>query len=138
MRKSKDCFTVEDANSSFTVDIGSKRACVLMSYALQHGGGLSKGALTNWVLEGKLHHTDDSWCLLSEHVNDLRLSCNPTHGRAIGLWPLAVCGPFRYIRVRLTGSNSNGRHVLAVSGMELYGALIRTNDGTRLTTDLQT
>ena len=62
-----------------------------MSYALQHGGGLSKGALTNWVLEGKLHHTDDSWCLLSEHVNDLRLSCIPTHGRAIGLWPLAVC-----------------------------------------------
>lgn len=88
------------------------------AYTLKHYKSWDTEALRNWVLEGS--NDGSAWTTLHTHNNDGAL-------KKIGgtkTWSiLGNAGPFRFLRIRTTGKNSNGHYYLALSGVEFYGSL---------------
>jgi hypothetical protein len=91
-------------------------------YGLRHYDSWDTEALRNWVLEGS--NDARTWRLLSTHANDGSLA----RRGATKTWTLArtpdTDQAYRYFRVRQTGLNSNQHHLLALSGIELYGLML--------------
>ncbi len=59
---------------------------------------------------------------LFDHVKDAALQAPGS----TATWPIVGSGDgqgFRFFRVRLTGPNSGGNHILSLSGLELYGTV---------------
>ncbi len=97
-------------------DFKSRRVKV-RAYTLKHYTSWDTEALRDWVLEGS--NDKNNWTVLREHVGDTALNGKgSTH-----TWSVSASGSFRYLRVRMTGLNSNKHWYLALSGFEVYGDL---------------
>jgi hypothetical protein len=105
------------------VDLRNNQRISPNHYSLRHDKN-NRFFPRNWVLEGKMDDLDNSaWVVLREHVSDNSLN----RPGATCSWPVTnfdhdQC--FRYIRIRITGVDSNGSHYLECSGIELYEDLL--------------
>jgi len=82
----------------------------------------------SWVLEAS--NDEQKWDVLSAHQMDPSFvdadrSCGPKGWRC---FPLPSAGPYRYFRVRHTGTTIGGSRAMAFSGFELFGYLV-ADDG---------
>ena len=73
------------------------------------------GYLCKWVIEAS--NDNSTWTILDERTEQM----------SPGIVKVFECAnrpiqPFKFIRLRQTGPNSAGRHSLAVSGIDFYGA----------------
>ena len=73
----------------------------------------------SWVFEGSNDGSDGSWVVFDGRNNNEDLNApHVTHNFAISDPPY---GSFRFIRLRLTGKNHNGRDSLRLSSLEIFG-----------------
>lgn len=115
-RRSLRFTTRPTKNASVVFDFKSRRVKV-RAYTLKHYTSWDTEALRDWVLEGS--NDKNNWTVLREHVGDTALNGKgSTH-----TWSVSASGSFRYLRVRMTGLNSNKHWYLALSGFEVYGDL---------------
>ena len=94
-------------------------------YCLRHGYTNSnsgeKYVLRNWNLEGS--NDDVNWSILRQHNNDTSMA-ETAHSE--GHWDVnsaASNSPYRFFRIRSTGTNAGGDVRIMCSGIELYGKL---------------
>ena len=100
----------------FCLDFCQRR--VLVSHYWVRMYGNSPEHLRTWVLEGSLE--GNKW----ERIDAVDEASNPNYDYAIVQRNVAgVRGPFRYVRLRMTGTNLSGQWVLACSGIEFFGTL---------------
>ncbi|XP_044179727.1 E3 ubiquitin-protein ligase hecd-1-like [Acropora millepora] len=124
--------TMAEKESWWCVDLTENYALYLTHYTLRHGLKTSFSHLLNWQLQGS--HDGQSWETLRTHDNDRGLKgkdpyCTCTWaiggkkpGEIIGdRWKKA----FRYFRIFQTGKHSSGRFGIFLSGIELYGVLVK-------------
>lgn len=94
-------------------------AAVISAYAFASAFPIGSGCPPrNWVLEGQ--YNGGPWTILSTHVDDNSIS------RTRNFAVFDIDASLRRhvvdtVRVRRTGPDSKGGHVLQVSGLELYG-----------------
>lgn len=122
-RAAKNCHTRNQPGSWFSIDLGLR--VVPKAYTLRHARGYNSSALRSWVFEASVD--GETWTVLREHANDEGLrEPGSTH-----TWPLPVSADmpeegWRHVRVRMTGPNSSGDcHYLSLSGLELYGTVLK-------------
>lgn len=124
-------FTKNIPESWMKVDIGQSRNMVVNHYCLRNGDNKYKSfILRNWLFQGS-HTGGDKvheWVTLKRHSADGSLMENKESGEDITAdWSIeetevSVIG-YRYFRILQNGLNWGGNHVLACSGIELYGVL---------------
>jgi hypothetical protein len=73
--------------------------------------------LRSWILEGSIDC--ESWVELDRHSNDSSLNSKG----AIATFNVSSSTDYRYIRLRQTGTNSNGDHYLQLNAIEFFGLL---------------
>jgi len=94
------------------------------AYSLRHYSSWDVEALRNWVFEGS--QDNQRWSIIGTYLNDQSLNARG----AARTWLVKNPNvPFRFFRVRQIGPNSNKHLYLAISGMELYGRLMRVKGG---------
>ncbi len=94
-------------------------------YALRHGLARAGDFLQSWNLEGRNDESED-WALLRAHVQDTGI---PRARYGVGCWPverLPKGRGFRYLRIRMTGTNTGGTGHLNCCGLEFWGRLTDT------------
>ena len=129
------CYTTDEENSWFSLDLGEDLRASPSHYTLRHGQGWKRNALRNWVLQGS--NNEKTWTNLSIHQNDRTIGSS----FATGFWEVSErkkdeekgddgggnggegVGSFRYFRVLQTGRNSSDNHTLCVTGFEMFGSL---------------
>ena len=114
--------TKAEEKSWWCVDLTENYALYLTHYTLRHGYHTSNSFLLNWQLEGSLD--GENWQTLSRHDSDRSLKGNEryqTHTWAID----GDHSAFRYFRIFQTGKNSSSNLGIFLSGIELYGVLIK-------------
>jgi hypothetical protein len=130
-------YTSNAANSWMSVDLGRQRAVTLRGYCLRHDAMGPRGALRNWVLQGRndppqrvgfsitlAPPSEADWVTLSEHKDDNSLRAEAGSTAYFAIEPSAKTNvPYRYFRLLQTGPNSSGRLRLSCAGIELYGDL---------------
>ena len=100
----------------FCLDFCERRVLVSNYWVRMYGNSL--GHLRTWVLEGSLE--GDSW----ERIDTVADASNLNNDYAILQRKVAEArGPFRYVRLRMTGTSPSGQWVLACSGIEFFGTL---------------
>ena len=114
----------QQALGSWQVDLGPTRRVAPSKYTLKHGYTDGGYLLQDWVLEGSLDG-QAPWTTLRTHDNDQSL---PNEGYCTASWDMDAdyAGdptPVRFLKVRMTGQNSNGYNGLYLSGLEVYGTL---------------
>lgn len=137
------CWTLNQKNSWFAVDLGQGRRAIPHKYALRYGSSGSYCCPRNWKLQGavklsqKMGDVDSTdWVTLLDHQDDKTLN-SPF---VVGLWdipdPKTTTG-FRYFRVIMTGPNCYVNppdkedlwsNVFVANGFELYGAFFSTEE----------
>jgi len=124
--------TKAEEKSWWCVDLTENYALYLTHYTLRHGHNTSFSYLLNWQLQGS--HDGQSWETLRTHDNDRGLrgkdSCCTCTWAIGGKKPSEIVGDrwkkaFRYFRIFQTGKNSSGRFGIFLSGIELYGVLVK-------------
>ncbi|KAJ4456534.1 putative E3 ubiquitin-protein ligase HECTD1 [Paratrimastix pyriformis] len=118
-------FTDNLPNSWYQVDLGAGRLFAPTRYTLRHSNGPSyaEARLQSWRLEGSLDGA--SWRTLDEHTNEPNsLPARPDAMATFTVAP-AQAFPARHFRVLMTGTSPRGWHHLMLSGLEMYGTLIR-------------
>lgn len=81
--------------------------------------------MCSWVLEGS--NDGATWTVLRTHTSDDSI---PNMGYGTKSWPIITTteyegGPVRHLRIRSTGRNSSGIHLVAIGGFEVYGTLFQ-------------
>jgi len=127
------CWTKNEPNSWFCVDLGANRAMHITHYTIGYGSGGTYAFPRHWKLQGTNNYTesrdpnDPNWFTIKTHTNDS--SFHTEHQRVT--FPVSVGQPFRYFRIIQTGKNSfkasanldNFSNVLVLSGFDMYGTL---------------
>lgn len=94
------------------------------SYAIRTRHDLDGNHPRNWVIEGS--NTGNEWTILDRRVNDTSLNGkSATHIFSIQS-PSKREEGYRYLRMRLTGSDSSSHFYLTVSSLEYFGALFNS------------
>ena len=114
-REAQMCYTGNDANAWFAVDLGEGRAIQPTHYSLRHWN-IAAHALRHWVLEASSDGA--AWTALRTHANDTSLAAQ---AGSTASWPLAADRAYRHFRVRQTGKCGAGYDQLMLSGFEIYG-----------------
>ena len=103
------------------VALSEKYSLYLTHYTLRHGLGNGGSFLRNWQLEGSFDGS--TWEVLKKHHNDSKL-CEPSSYTAT--WPIeGEVGAYRFFRVFQKGKNSSNEYGIYLSGIELYGVLMK-------------
>lgn len=103
------------------IDLGANRRLSPNYYSLRHDRHTNT-FIRNWVLEGKMSEdSTDFWVVLKNHVNDTAIN-------GVGAtcsWAVTCTDQqsYRFLRIRVTGPNSNENNYLMCGGIELYGDL---------------
>jgi len=97
------------------------------AYSLRHYSSWDTEALRNWRFEGS--NDNQNWTCLREHRNDTSLN----HKGQVHTWRLECSGYYSKFRVLQFDKNSNHHLYLSLSGMELYGDVLKQS--TSLTFD---
>lgn len=107
--------------SWWCVALSEKYSLYLTHYTLRHGLGNGGSFLRNWQLEGSFDGS--TWEVLKKHHNDSKL-CEPSSYTAT--WPIeGEVGAYRFFRVFQKGKNSSNEYGIYLSGIELYGVLMK-------------
>ena len=126
------CGTMAERESWWCVDLTENYALYLTHYTLRHGHKASFSYLLNWRLEGS--HDGQTWETLRTHENDRGLKgkdpCRTCTWAIGGKRPSEIVGDrwkkaFRYFRILQTGKHSYGGFGIFLSGIELYGVLVK-------------
>ena len=111
-------------NGWISIDLGLW--VIPTAYTLRHAKGYPNSALRNWDFE--VSKDNITWVVLMYHVEDTAL----TEPGSVASWPL--CPPpahatdaWRYLRLRMTGVNSGNSHIFSISGLEVYGTIVRAD-----------
>ncbi|ETO15672.1 hypothetical protein RFI_21690 [Reticulomyxa filosa] len=133
--------TKSEINSFIVFDFGERRVCPSF-YKLRHYSHSDRDALRYWRLEGCQESSyalwgkdssgrndqandidsDSKWEILSEHRNEEAFK----KGGQVEQWKIPDDQSHKYFhkfRIIITGPNSSGNFVLALSAFELYGVL---------------
>ena len=114
--------TKNEEKSWWCVDLTENYALHLTHYTLRHGNNTSHSYLLNWRLEGSLHK--HSWKTLRIHKQDRGLKGDVPYHTCT--WAIdGNSDAFRFFRIFQTGNNSSVRLGIFLSGIELYGMLIK-------------
>ena len=107
--------------SWWCVALSEKYSLYLTHYTLRHGLDNGGSFLRNWQLEGSFDGS--TWEVLKKHYNDSKL-CEPSSYTAT--WPIeGEVGAYRFFRVFQKGKNSSNEYGIYLSGIELYGVLMK-------------
>ena len=113
-------YTENVANSSVSLDLGEGRCLVPNYYCARHGGNDGGFRLQSWDFEGS--NDGSNYTVLRSHRNDDSLA---NQGFSVAAWEVEGANQaYRYFRIRQTGKNSSGTHLLLCAGIELYGMLL--------------
>ena len=139
-RDSKINVTADREKSWMAVDLGAHRSLVVSYFCLRYGWNFTSAGIhfpQNFELQGSNCETttDDTWVPIQRHegdtFNDAPACPSPSNfgeNQPWAHWPVAptngATGAFRHFRIFQFGPHQGGRHVLALSGLELYGELI--------------
>ena len=116
--------TKNEQRSWWCVDLTENYALQLTHYTLRHGNNSAHSYLLNWQLEGSLVGDKHSWKTLKTHTRDRGLRGAAPYQTCT--WPvIANPEPFRFFRIFQTGNNSSVKRGIFLSGIELYGVLIK-------------
>ena len=125
--------TKAEQKSWWCVDLTENYALYLTHYTLRNGLKMNRSHLVNWQLQGS--HDGQSWETLRTHDNDRGLKGNGPYGTCTwaigGKNPAEIVGDtrwkkaFRYFRIFQTDVTSSGRFGIFLSGIELYGVLVK-------------
>ena len=89
-----------------------------VSYSIRSG---SQDFPRSWVFEVSNDGRDESWVVVDRRENNNDLNGKfVTHKFAVGDPPR---GSYRFIRLRQTGTNHQGRDYLEISSLEVFGTL---------------
>jgi len=131
------CWTNNEPNSWFCVDLGPGNALCPTHYTLGYGSSGNACCPRNWLLQGSNSYNesknvnDPNWVTIKTHSNDPTLKSD----HAIATWPLTgITQSFRYFRVIQTGKNcfnANGGNdtwsdAFVTSGFEIYGTVYQS------------
>jgi len=119
-------YTDENAGNWMMVDLGEGRLLVPSFYSLRHGRDCKLFCLRNWELQGCIDPDtrQDKWVTLREHTNDTSLNeAFATCSWEVTPDPQHQQQAFRCFRIIMTGPDSQQKHYLHCSGIELYGVL---------------
>ena len=117
--------TGEQEGSWWSVDLGNKYLLFITHCALRHGRVDGKAVLQNWELQGSVDG------ISYENIAKENIPNGPTPFKEpepyyIGYW--SVIGnvkAFRFFRILQTGLNSSKKYGIYLSGIELYGVLLK-------------
>ena len=122
------CATDSVEDSWWCVDLTENYALYLTHYTLRHGQEPRTSFLYNWRLEGSVD--EYKWTVLKNHKNDHGLitsKSGDTYDK-YSTYTWAIDGElkaFRYFRIFQTGFNFSSRFGIFLSGIELYGVLVK-------------
>jgi hypothetical protein len=112
--------TDDEENSWVSIDLGEGRSLIVNYYCLRHGRSDGWDRLQSWDLEGS--NDGSEWTVLRVHKDDNSL---PEKAFSEAAWEVeGVNQAYRHFRIRQTGANSNGHHILCCAGIELWGLLL--------------
>ena len=118
--------TTEIKKSWWYIDLGSSYQLVITNCSLRDGKKNGDSALMNWRLEGS--NDGKNWEIFETVINmkDPQCKCVDKSLYHSRLWSLrGEIKPFRFFRIFQTGVNSSGKHGIHLSGVELYGILLK-------------
>ena len=125
---------IHDTNypcSWFQVDLGSERQLIPNHYCLR-GYEKMKKILKSWELQAK-REEQENWTTLKNHHNDTKLTVT-SQPYPIGSWSLPeIKQPYRYFRILQMDHQDKNANFLTCSGIELYGTLLQTEGGKKIT-----
>ena len=124
-KKGKESGTDAKQNSWWCVDLGEKNRLFITHCALRHGKEDFKATLQQWQLQGSMDGR--TWTnLKTSHDPTFHTPFLAPHPYPTGRWTVqGEVGAFRYFRIWQTGKHSSGKYGIYLSGVELYGVLIK-------------
>ena len=117
--------TAEIKDSWWSIDLGTRYQLVITNCSLRDGKMKGESALEKWRLEGS--NDGKNWEIFEtvHNMKDPLCKCDEPLFR-IGLWSLGgEIEPFRFFRIFQTGVKSSGGYGMYLSGIELYGILLK-------------
>ncbi|XP_067021500.1 E3 ubiquitin-protein ligase Ufd4-like isoform X2 [Acropora muricata] len=122
------CATKSVEDSWWCVDLTENYALYLTHYTLRHGQEPKTSILYNWQLEGSVDGC--KWTVLKKHTNDRGLitskSTESNDRYSTHTWEIdGELKAFRYFQIFQTGFNYSGKFGIFLSGIELYGVLVK-------------
>ena len=118
--------TEELKDSWWYIDLGSCYQLVITNCSLRDGTKNGKSAPINWQLQGS--NDGEKWEKFEngKRVKNQKCMCEDNSVFFTGLWSFrGEIKPFRFFRIYQMGFNSAGKHGLYLSGVELYGILLK-------------
>ena len=139
-RTSEINVTADEKDSWMAVDLGAHRSVVVNHFCLRYGWSCTSTGIhfpQNFELQGSNCETttESTWETIQRHESDTfnyTLACpSPNNFGKKQPWAHWEVAPpngatipsFRHFRILQFGAHQGGRHVLALSGLELYGEL---------------
>ena len=118
--------TREKEGSWWSVDLGFNQRLVITHLDLRHGKRDADSLLTEWQLQGSIDGAKRSW----EKIETIYSRDDPpfsdSSAYATGRWSVGwKRKAFRYFRIFQTRVNSSGKYGIYLSGIELYGTLLK-------------
>ena len=124
-RKCTTSGTGEKESSWWSVDLGKNYLLFITHCALRHGKEEGDAILQNWELQGSIDG------IRYEKVDKENIPNGPTpfkdpHPYYVGTWSVkGDVKAFRFFRILQTGRNSSNKYGIYLSGIELYGVLLK-------------
>ena len=118
--------TAAKKNSWWYIDLGSCYQLVITNCSLRDGKRNGESTLRNWQLEGS--NDGETWKKFESvsKMKDPHRECKDNSVFRTGLWSFrGKVKPFRFFRIFQTGFNSSGNYGIYLSGIELYGILLK-------------
>lgn len=113
--KGKESGTAEGIGSWWKVDLGENHRLTITHYALRHGKRDGESILRKWELQGSIDGLN--W-------GDLKSAQDPKDPQQFSD-PHPYYTGRCYFRILQTGTNSAGKYGIYLSGLELYGILVK-------------
>lgn len=109
--------TSNTENGSFIFDFKEKRVS-LSGYSLKaHSHAWYQvGFIKSWKIEGS--NDKETWTIIDEQKSDTLQSY-----MAVGHWSCEKSDPFRYIRIMMTGPNTNKDFYMSLQAIEFFGSI---------------
>jgi hypothetical protein len=107
----------------------------ITKYTIKHPTAINTAFLRSWVLEGTNALNPENvsidttvinaatWTVIDTHSNDATISNNGAGGYST--FTVTGASPYRFFRIRLTGSDSEGGLTIRMEEFEVYGTLTR-------------
>ena len=118
--------TAAKKDSWWYIDLGSCYQLVITNCSLRDGKKNGESALTDWRLEGS--NDGEIWIKFKtgSKMKGSNCNCEDKPLFRTGLWSFrGKIEPFRFFRIFQTGVNSSRRYGIYLSGIELYGILLK-------------